>query len=437
MDFKENKIKVLLRKIVPYYIRKRFYYFVGFKGLTHEKELNRLESEIKQHRPIKVLFIVANISMWRAQGLFDLLRKDSRFEPRIIISSFGYYKPERAAQVIKPIKDYFNSKRIDAPSTIDNNFNLDEWFMAFNPDILFICQPYPGIHSNVLDIEHNYNRLLAYIPYGTPTVKTPYAYDTEFHNRAWRFYLSTPLHLLTARRLMHNNAKNVRIIGEPVYERFCKSNHNPWKKIHDGKKRKRIIWAPHFSFADTGSFLHRGGFLLLHDIMPKMAIKYKDQIQIAFKPHPNLYHTLVDLENWGEERAKQYYQLWASMINSQLVDGDFIDLFKTSDAMIHDCGSFTGDYLMTKNPVLFTDSDVNALKKEADDFGRSCLDLHYFGSTSDEIEKFILDCVINGNDILKSRRTEFFKKMILSSNGKSASENIYDDLLNSLGLERN
>lgn len=428
-------IQHLWHALLPYYVRKRLFYLVNMHGRSIERQCRQRAAEVGKKDKIKVLFVAANLQMWRGQGVYDLLSKDPRFDVRIIISGFGYYSLERAIHFTTPLKEYLEAKGIEAPVVLDKTFDVAAWLNDFNPDIQFICQHYPEIHGNALDIEHNFHRLLAYIPYGTPTMNDQLVYNSDFHSRAWRFYLANSLNLKSAKKLMRNNAVNVRICGEPDYDKYSDSMINPWKQINDGKQRKKIIWAPHFSIASTGSFLHRSSFHWLYEGMLALAKKYENQIQIAFKPHPNLYHTLVSLPDWGQEKADAFYQAWANGFNTQLEDAAFVDLFKTSDAMIHDCGSFTGEYMMTQNPVMFTSREEKSLRKDADDFGLACLDLHYFGHSIEDVERFVLDTVIGGVDPKKESRAEFFNNVIVPPNGRRAAENIYLDLLDGLGLK--
>ena len=45
----------------------------------------------------------------------------------------------------------------------------------------------------------------------------------------------------------------------------------------------------------------------------------------------------------------QTRKLW----NAQMVDGRYIEVFKHSDAMIHDCGSFSLEYFYAHKPMMF------------------------------------------------------------------------------------
>lgn len=433
MKIKNKIIYHLKGRFVPKFISNYL-----LLSLWNEKKIRKeresiLDDLTRSGRPIRVLFIASSLPMWRGQGLFDLLNKDTRFEPKIIICPLKRFNEDEAKKYSEDIYIYLKKIGIDAVLGNDPNFNIQKFLAEFNPDIIFPSQPYHGILGNQLDFEFNKNRIYCYIPYALLTVKNDFAYNDELNNLCWRYYLPSILHYNTAKKKMANKASNVKIVGEIDYDKFQKSTEDPWKKIPDGKKRKKIIWAPHFSISPSDA-LHRSSFLWLYDVMPNIANKYRDTIQIAFKPHPNLYSVLCKLEGWGRDKANQYYSKWAEMYNTQLEEGSFIDLFSHSDAMIHDSGSFTGEYMFVNKPVMFTTKNLQFVRNWADDFGLKCLDLHYIGKNDDDIANFIEDVVLGGNDRMKLARGEFFKRYLIPPNERSVAENIYNDLLVSLGF---
>lgn len=420
---------------VPYYVRKRLFYYNHLGGSKHARELRQQALELGKKDKIKVLFIACNLPMWRGQGLYELLLKDKRFDARVIITPFERNSPEEAKTRTNELKAYFISRGLEAPmAVIDEGFDLKQWFEEFNPDILFPCQHYEQVYGNELDLKWNMHRLQMYIPYGTPTMKTQFAYNSLFHNLFLRVYHSTPLHMKSAGRIMCNNAENVSIVGEPDFDKFREATTDPWKSFDDSNKRKRLIWAPHFTL--QYGYIHRAGFLWLCDEMVKMAEEYADTVQIAFKPHPHLYSILCLPDMWGKEKTDEYYGQWASMPNTQLETGDFASLFRFSDAMIHDCGSFTGEYIFTKKPVMFASKDIKEIRNEADDYGAKCLDLHYIGRSVEAVRNFIEEVVLKGNDPKKKDREDFYNHYLLPPHGCSVGENIYNDVLKTLGLKR-
>lgn len=421
--------------MMPYYVRKRLCYYRVYGGHNYARKLQRRALEVGRKEKIKVLFVASNLPMWRAHGLYELLMKDRRFDARVVITPFERNSIEEAKTQAAKLKAFFASRGLEEPNAVsDDGFDLDQWFSEFNPDIMFPTQQYEQVHGNVLDLKWNMHRLLVFLPYGLPTMKHQFVYNTFFHNKFLRVYHATSLHLKSARRLMCNNAENVRIVGESDFDKFQLATSDPWKSINDGKRRKRIIWAPHFTI--QGGFIHRAGFLWLCDEMMKIARDYDDRIQIAFKPHPHLYGVLCQPDVWGKGKTDEYYRLWASMPNTQLETGDFASLFRFSDAMVHDCASFTGEYMFVKKPVMFASKDIAEIRKDADDYGAKCLDLHYIGQDVEDVRHFIDDVVLNGNDSMAQDRENFFNQYLLPPNGCSVGENLYNDLLETLGLGR-
>lgn len=427
-------INYILRLILPYSIRKRRYYRSKLKGKRHEAEMAGIISKIQQKNHASILFIASLLPMWRYQNLYELLCKDDRFDVNIIISPFGRFNANEANRHSSNLKKYFLSKGLNINSTVDPDFNLDKWFSSINPDLIFYCQQYTNCYNSILDYENNTHRLFGLIPYALLTIGENFVYNAVFHNLAWRVYYPTIMHLQYAKKIMANDAINVRIVGEPNADKYIGNRtESPWRVINDGKLRKRIIWAPHFSINENG-FLNHNSFLWVYEDMLEFANKYKESIQIAFKPHPLLYNTLCDRTDWGKDKADEYYNLWRTMSNTQLEDGEFIELFMQSDGMIHDCGSFTGEYMFTCKPVMFLSQDINRIRKSADAFGRRCLDLHEIGTSIDDIEHFINDIVLPGVDPKREQRIRFFNECLIPPGGKTVAQNVYDDLVKSLGL---
>lgn len=422
-------LKKLLKAILPQFL---------FNGLVYLRaqfpplDLMRIKQshktrikQIRKNNKAKVIFMAGNMAMWRYQKIYEILSSDQRFEIIIIICPPAIRKDNRT---IPELERYFSQLKMPFISacTMDTSKYIDEW----NPDIIFYCQPYDSALGNAFDCEHNFKRLLCYVPYALLTVNKGFAYSCRLHNCAWRYYQATELHLKTSRRLSANYGENVRVVGEPHADDFAKpAKTNPWKQCGDEKNRKRIIWAPHASIQEVSS-LNRHGFIWLHNAMLYFAEKYKDCIQIAFKPHPYLKDSLRDI--WGVVKTNEYYEKWEHGENTQLNTGEFIDLFKSSDAMIHDSGSFTGEYLFTQKPVMFTTQNKTELYNTADYFGVECLNCHYFGSNIEEVEQFIVNIINEDNDYLYEKRVKFKREYLTPPNNQSVAKNIYDDIVESL-----
>ena len=193
------------------------------------------------------------------------------------------------------------------------------------------------------------------------------------------------------------------------------------------KKKKRIIWAPHHT---VDYLFNSSNFLTYSEEMLRLAEKYKEEIQIAFKPHPVLKFKLINI--WGLEKTEEYNSRWANMENGQIEQGDYIDLFMTSDAMIHDSVSFTAEYLYTGKPVLFQIKEKQVLE-EFNSFCRMCIEKHYHAYSIEETEQFIREVVIGGKDPKKAEREQFYKQYLYPKDGVMPSDKIFEILKNAIG----
>ena len=160
--------------------------------------------------------------------------------------------------------------------------------------------------------------------------------------------------------------------------------------------------------------------------MLDIASKYRKNVLLIFKPHPLLKAKLYKL--WGKEKTDIYFLLWKEGENTSISEGEYVDLFLTSDAMIHDSGSFVTEYLFVNKPVMRTINDL-PLDKQFNDFALSCLDNYYKAYNKQDIDNFIQN-VINGIDPLKEKRTKFVNEVLMPKG--SPSQNIIDDILDSI-----
>ena len=400
----------------------------GATRRRHERLLKQLR---KEQRPVKVVFVAIDVAYWRYQHVYELMKTDSRFLPTIVLSPCIGHKQRE--QEMERLRAYFDARGTDY---IDYDFNGKPFDIRGKivPDMVFFPQPYEHLLCAEHDCLNFYDRLTCYMPYAFWVSTGKLSYNMHFHNLAWRIYHCTSLHLKEAQRVATNKGRNVRVVGYSNADDFLRPHHDdPWRPMADGKKRKRIVWAPHFSIIAKSSTLPaRSNFLWMADLMAALAKEYSDRIQIAFKPHPGLLTELYKHPEWGRQRADAYYQLWRQMPNTQLADGPFKDLFQGSDAMVHDSGSFVVDYLYFNRPVMYVTRDIQRAKSFVNLPGQEAYDAHYVGATLDEVEHFIDDVVLAGHDTMTSVRQAFYDRFLARPNGKTVAENMYQDILTSL-----
>ena len=414
------------------WIRQNFepFYYRGFLIRKYDRKHQQLVNLIAHKGFANVVFIASNLNMWRYQGIYDLMKQDPRFRTTILLVPFNSYSDDQKKQDINSLINYFKSIDVpfeDTTTWPPEKYSIRKWL---DPDIIFYTQQYPYILGNSLDNRHFLDRLLCFAPYGVGTISTPWAVNSCFQNIAWRLFYETEIFRNEAVKSAYNHGKNVVVVGNTNADRFLNGKHgNPWKE--QSKPKKRVIWAPHFAIEEN-KLLHRNGFLWLHDIMLEIAQDYKDTIQFAFKPHPRLKSVLYSFPEWGKDRTDRYYETWATIPNTQLEDASFFDLFMTSDALIHDCASFSVEYHYSKKPCLFTAKNTQEILSPLNELGRSALEAHYWGNSEEDVRRFLNETVLAGVDPKKNEREAFFNKYLLPPNGKTTAQNIYDNIVNSI-----
>ena len=402
---------------------------------------DRQYQQIKRLREkdcINVLFIVSSLSMWNHQHLYEQMSQNPRFKTTIIFVPFRVYSDDDNIKTLSQLKVYFQQHNTPFFIYDELDFSHQSFEEQFSPDILFYPQWYGELYPTPIDIKTQIDKLICFIPYGIGITPTGIGAHEEFANYAWKIYQTSDAHLRASQNLMRCHGDNVIVVGHPRADEYAlPPSYNPWK-LQENRK-KRVIWAPHFTISDGISPLQRSNFLQIADSIWSIAQKYNESVQFAFKPHPRLITELYKHPEWGKAKTDAYYQQWADGVNTQLEIGEYVELLKTSDAMIHDCGSFTIEYLYVHKPVMFITKDAEMLKQtdEMLDIGCEALDVHYWGFTEQDICSFIDDVVIAGNDTKKEVREEFFQKHLLQKTNKTATELIYEDICYDIWLPAN
>jgi len=393
----------------------------------------RYLKNLKDKEVINVVFFPMNIAMWKYQHLYDLLREDKRFRLYVFLAPSTTFSFEARCSDLQGMRAYFNEHSVPfVDYELEKGKEPIDVFSVVEPDVLFYVQPYQKSIDECYCFLRFKNRLLCHVPYAFLTRgQKYYSNNTIFNNIAWKLYYPTEHSKSLAQINAYNHGRNVKVVGYPSADDYVlPAKADPWK-VKD-KSLKRIIWAPHFTIVNDLGFAQVSNFLNMSEFMRQLAFDYSDKIAIAFKPHPRLYSELVKHPVWGEKRTKEYYDFWENGSTTQLETGDFVDLFKESDALIHDSGSFTIDYLYFNKPILYDNPDIETAKKTANETGKKAYDVHYRVTCNEDVKHFIDDVVLAGHDTMKAQREEFFQHYLLPPSGKSVAQNIYDDMVKSI-----
>ena len=368
--------------------------------------------------------------MWKADSFYRALLNHPKFEPEIFtIPHIHCTTIEDRKKQLKQLRDFFDKKGYHYIEWIN-----DEGVPKCNElpreyDILVYPQPWVGAVPDMVDFPRHSDRWFICIAYATHSHTTEWEYNKWYQNIALIDCYENKITKRQSARKKYNLGLNSVITGLPIVDEFSRSDYvSPWKK--QPMSVKRIIWAPHWTITDTSSLLPSySNFLSIAESMLNYAQANTDKIQIAFKPHPWLRKELYKHSQWGKKRTDDYYAAWESSSNTQLEQGEYVDLFMTSDAMVHDSCSFCCEYMLTGKPVLFLPRNEEAQTSILNKMAYDIFYAQYMGTTIEDINMFIEEKVIKGYDPMKEKRAELVSKYLIPPHGRSAGENIVNAIL--------
>lgn len=376
--------------------------------------------ELRKKNKIRVLFIVSEASKWKTEYLYLAMRKHERFDPILGITLKTDNKPSESAKSLLHLITYLKSKNYDFIELIREDYIKT----YLKPDIIIYSEPYSSTILRGYNYLHNLNCLFVSITYGFHSVLLPFNHFGGIKEVAWFDCYENDSTAEDAKKYTKGKRKNILTTGLPMSEIFLKYNPaiKPWK---NNDNRKKIIWAPHHSIGFEYETITYGNFLKIAESMRLLSEKYKDKIYWAFKPHPLLKYKLELI--WGAEKTNEYYSYWQNSDHSQLEEGEYVDLFMQSDAMIHDCDTFTIEYLYANKPVIYYFNNANH-NDNLNSFAKQAISVHYKGTQISDIESFILN-IIHEHDTLANERDWFYNNYLRIPQGINASENIINTIL--------
>lgn len=368
---------------------------------------------LRRKERINVVFVVMSLGAWKSEMLYREMLAHPRFNPLLLISK------NHEDNEMDKLRQYALSKGYDY---VEEENCYAPLYEKYSPDIIFYQKPYGTEYLN------NLRSLFCYVPYAFHGSTEVWSINTNYICNCWQVYYENSALAEEYSRLLGRNIHNSYGTGIPTMDELMTPKEevdDPWK---GDKSKKRIIFAPHHSINpenwwQTSTFLETGEKIL------EMAEKYSDKVQWAFKPHPLLRGKLEKI--WGKAKTDDYYHRWTNAEWSQYESGKYLGLFKHSDAMIHDCGSFIEEYHYTGNPVMYLlrkESNPSDITANFNSIIKSALELHTFGHDIREIEQFIQN-VITGTDTGREDRLHFYNENLVPPLGQSASKNIIDAIL--------
>ncbi len=427
MKLAEIPKKVFLRILSKIHrCREAYYASRMYRSMVQVPKFARLRKKEK----ISVLFIVCAHSMWKADSLYKAMRASSRFEVEILlVPNVSFKNEELRAQELQNTRRFFDAAGYHYVEWCDANGNTPYKKIPPQYDLLFYPQPWAGLLPQPLDFPNNLGRLMVCCEYAFHSGNQKWAYNKWYQNAAiLDIYENEATHRLSLQQKSNKGVNSV-VCGLPIMDEFHRSSYaSPWKQCD--QPCKKIIWAPHWSIDEKSCALPPySNFLEMADMMLNLAKSTQGQLQFAFKPHPFLIRELYKHPDWGKEKTDRYYAEWEHGANTQLELGAYVELFMTSDAMVHDSSSFCCEYMLTGNPVLFMARNAERQTSCLNEMALAGFSAQYMGHSLEDVSRFISEQVLQQNDFKKEIRAEFVNKYLSVPNNASAAQNIIAAIL--------
>lgn len=432
-----------IKKILPKPIKKwlivikqKTYDQIQRKRLAKRMQLKHAEllKKMKGKDKIKVVFLAVNQSIWKVDTVFQKMLIDPLFEPEVLVCPYVVYGEEEMLKEMRQTYHYFIEKGYPVRKSLKED---GSWLMLdeINPDIVFFTNPHDLTHKEYYENAY-LNHLSGYAGYGIAVSKYKNyqdQYNQNFHNAVWQIFLQHKVGMTLSKRYAANKGINTYLVGDTLIEQILGSTNQQeaWKQ--QNKKKLKVIWAPHHTItANDIKMLPYSTFLQYAEVMRTIAIDLKSTVQFAFKPHPILKSKLYQHPQWGKEKTDRYYKFWQNSSNTQLDEGEYIALFRQSDAMIHDSGAFTAEYIFLDKPVMHLSK--KGVENFFNEFAVEAYHCHYKAKSNADILLFIESHI--SNDSMANARKQFIKKYsYVIGDIELPSELIIKSIKNELGRE--
>ncbi|MCH5259952.1 MAG: CDP-glycerol glycerophosphotransferase family protein [Lachnospiraceae bacterium] len=398
---------------------------------------------------IKIAFLVISAAEWGLEKVYRMLEQDDRVECYIVVSPLVDRDLESRRDTYLQTVGFFEKNGYEVRGGCNEEFNVPvSWQeMGGMPDIVMHSTPW--IQSMPVELQIINFPLMTlnyYMAYGIHVsdggsglyVKEA-VYNNEFVNMMMHIYADSERDVRGYQEYGLLHGKNILYSGYAKMDFFYENRvwsedeiRKLWQ-IPDGIKcqdMKRVIIAPHHSISES-SLIKYATFQKNVYFLIYLAKKYCNEVSFVFKPHPNLRLRAVEEKVFDSYEAYDaYLEEWNSLPNAKVVqESDYLAYFDTSDGMIMDSSSFLAEYMYVHKPLLF-------LLREGQEFnplGKILLEADYTAKGEDyaEIEKFLQEVIINGNDVLSDKRQQIFDAELdyMKRSECSASEYIYKDIV--------
>lgn len=397
-----------------------------------KRSLDNALDTIKNKKVVRIAFIVYSSAEWQCEELYRLFERSNKFEPTILICKYSHGTKASISRTYAETCNFFegnyNIKTYIGKSNAFISKDIDSY------DILVYFNPYSDYKPERVNVVYRkMHQLIIYVPYG---------YDLQDADNMWSgidyygllIWKVAWIHLCYTKndvdifsKKISNYSYNLLYSGFPKIDNLLKHNYrfrsNLW-----GICEKKIIWAPHFNLKDGMNGTFHENFEWFY----KYAQKHKN-ISWIVRPHPRMEWGTLEYGVFSSSNEYlSYLRKWEALPNAKVIEnGEYYDIFDSSDAMITDCISFVAEYQFTDKPMLILLPEhprpLNLLGEAIHEVQYKCR-----GNDYKYIESFI-DLYIDEDPLKEQRKQVFRRELDTSEITKcSSSEYVYKHIVNQL-----
>lgn len=363
-------------------------------------------------RRIRVAFLVIENQKWSSQSVHDALLNDPAFEPLIFASTHSRNTGKGAGKLRTALEEnvaFARRRGMKVVKVYDPEKGAFLPLAPFAPDIVFYEQPYGLPPEHAPNVVSRF-ALTCYVPYGYGIYLAHGSGQKNtrgFSEYIWRTFLESRAFLQEAGQLGLLKKHGMIAVGYPKMDRLAGFSEESEGGDARRGRRPTVIYAPHHSLSEEhqdryGTFFWSGEWIL------EYARRNRD-IAWVFRPHPKLRESLVESGLMSRQAVDDYFEAWGSLDNASIMlDGDCIDIFRDSDAMITDSGSFLLEYAYTGHPLLLLKNPASA---GYSDFGERIAASLYGAEELGGVAQFLDDVVRARQDPRRAERMKVLPKI--------------------------
>ena len=393
---------------------------VCIETLNKLKEFN-IKNKVKAGKKIDVAFLIDNIAKFTADSVYKEMEKSEIFNPFIL-----FYDALDKTFIRQPKN--FESHKKDVELLKSRGYNVVDGYFSdgrfipidnFKIDIIFLNAP-AMCYSNMFlsNVYLNTKYLVCYLNYSINTINS---YDYHYNNKriasAWKHFVETREDYL---EILDNSkffGTNTVLVGYPKLDTYAKPIEEcviP-DKINNGKPI--VIYAPHRSIKEKWEPLNISTFHLYHKYFIDLLERYPE-INFVYKPHPFIKTAIINKKVMTEDEYSEYIEKWNSAPNGLYVyDNEYINLFRHSDLLITDCGSFIGEWLPTDKPCMYLvnpERNQNTYMLGFSTIGKKILKHYYLCNNLEEIENNFKMIMLEKTDPFKNERIKLKDEIFIN-----------------------